>query len=52
MNLSGRVIETLETNVLDNSVFTARIPDGLAAGAYSYRMIGDKEIKSGTFIVQ
>jgi hypothetical protein len=28
------------------------IPSGLPAGMYMFKMIGDAEIKTGTFIVQ
>ena len=52
MNLSGQELHTIETLTLQGSLHSAMIPSGLPAGMYMFKMIGDAEIKTGTFIVQ
>jgi hypothetical protein len=52
MNLSGQELHTIETIKLQGALHSAIIPSGLPAGMYMFKMIGDAEIKTGTFIVQ
>jgi hypothetical protein len=52
MNLSGQELHTIETLTLQGSLHSAMIPSGLPAGMYMFKMIGDAEIKTGSFIVQ
>ena len=52
LNLSGQELHTIETLTLQGALHSAIIPSGLPAGMYIFKMIGDAEIKTGTFIVQ
>jgi hypothetical protein len=52
MNLAGQELFTITTINREGSIHSAMIPSGLPAGMYMFKMIGDAEIKSGTFIVQ
>jgi hypothetical protein len=52
MNLSGQELFTIETFNQKDNIHSAMIPSGLSAGMYLFKMIGDSEVKTGTFIVQ
>jgi hypothetical protein len=52
MNLSGQELFTIETINQKDNIHSAMIPSGLSAGMYMFKMIGDSEVKTGTFIVQ
>jgi hypothetical protein len=52
MNLAGQELYSIETINQQGNMHSAMIPSGLPAGMYMFKLIGDSEVQSGTFIVQ
>ncbi len=52
MNISGQELFSIETINQQGNMHSAIIPSGLPAGMYMFKIIGDFEVQSGTFIVQ
>lgn len=52
MNLAGQELYAIETINQQGNMHSAMIPSGLPAGMYMFKMIGDIETQTGTFIVQ
>lgn len=52
MNLAGQEVYSTQAINEYGNVHSAMIPAGLSAGIYIFKMLGDMEVQSGTFIVQ